>query len=104
MQLLMRRGKSDRSGSSPAGGTSTAAAPQRPAPCLLTSDRRPAGLLTMSAARSGYIYYEPLGWSEERVQMLFMNQLHKKLAMVGVSLPADLEGMLSMVKPTLAGG
>ena len=34
MQLLMRRGKSDRSGSSPAGGTSTAAAPQRPAPCL----------------------------------------------------------------------
>jgi ribonucleoside-diphosphate reductase beta chain len=61
-------------------------------------------LLTMSAARSGYIYYEPLGWSEERVQMLFMNQLHKKLAMVGVSLPADLEDMLSMVKPTLAGG
>ena len=25
-------------------------------------------LLTMGAARSGYIYYEPLGWSEERVQ------------------------------------
>jgi ribonucleoside-diphosphate reductase beta chain len=61
-------------------------------------------LLTMSAARSGYIYYEPLGWSEERVQGLFMNQLHKKLAMVGVSLSADLEGMLSMAKPTLAGG
>ena len=61
-------------------------------------------LLTMSAARSGYIYYEPLGWSEERVQALFMNQLHKKLAMVGVSLPADLEDMLSKAKPTLAGG
>jgi ribonucleoside-diphosphate reductase beta chain len=61
-------------------------------------------LLTMSAARSGYIYYEPLGWSEERVQDLFMDQLHKKLAMVGVSLPADLEEMIKMAKPTLAGG
>ncbi len=61
-------------------------------------------LLTLSAARSGYIYYEPLGWSEERVQDLFMDQLHKKLAMVGVSLPPDLEDMIKMVKPTLAGG
>jgi len=61
-------------------------------------------LLTMGAARSGYIYYEPLGWSEERVQALFLDQLHKKLAMVGVSLPPDMEEMLAMVKPTLAGG
>jgi ribonucleoside-diphosphate reductase beta chain len=61
-------------------------------------------LLTMGAARSGYIYYEPLGWSEERVQALFMNQLKRKLAMVGVTLPPDLEGMLAMVKPTMAGG
>lgn len=61
-------------------------------------------LLTLSAARSGYIYYEPLGWSEERVQDLFMDQLHKKLAMVGVSLPPDLEDMIKMVNPTLAGG
>ena len=61
-------------------------------------------LLTMSAARSSYVYYEPLGWSEDRVQELFMNQLHRKLAMVGVSLPADMEDMLSMAKPTLAGG
>jgi ribonucleoside-diphosphate reductase beta chain len=61
-------------------------------------------LLTMSAARSSYVYYEPLGWSEERVQALFMEQLHKKLNMVGVSLPPDLEGLISMVKPTLAGG
>jgi ribonucleoside-diphosphate reductase beta chain len=61
-------------------------------------------LLTMSAARSSYVYYEPLGWSEERVQALFMDQLHKKLNMVGVSLPPDLEGLISMVKPTLAGG
>jgi ribonucleoside-diphosphate reductase beta chain len=61
-------------------------------------------LLTMSAARSSYIYYEPLGWSEERVTELFMNQLHRKLAMVGVTLPADMEDMLSAAKPTLAGG
>jgi ribonucleoside-diphosphate reductase beta chain len=61
-------------------------------------------LLTMSAARSSYIYYEPLGWSEERVTELFMNQLHRKLGMVGVTLPADMEDMVSSVKPTLAGG
>jgi ribonucleoside-diphosphate reductase beta chain len=61
-------------------------------------------LMIMGAARSGYVYYEPLGWSEERVQALFMDQLHKKLAMIGVSLPADLENLLGSVKPTLAGG
>jgi ribonucleoside-diphosphate reductase beta chain len=61
-------------------------------------------LLTMGGARSGYIYYEPLGWSEERVQELFRSQLLRKLAMVGVSLPPDLEEMLAMVKPTMAGG
>jgi ribonucleoside-diphosphate reductase beta chain len=61
-------------------------------------------LLTMSAARSSYVYYEPLGWSEDRVTELFMNQLHRKLAMIGVTLPADMEEMLSATKPTLAGG
>jgi ribonucleoside-diphosphate reductase beta chain len=61
-------------------------------------------LLTMSAARSSYIYYEPLGWSDDRVTELFMNQLHRKLGMVGVTLPADMEQMLSAAKPTLAGG
>jgi ribonucleoside-diphosphate reductase beta chain len=61
-------------------------------------------LLTMSGARSGYVYYEPLGWTEERVQALFQNQLRRKLAMIGVSLPPDLEERLSAAKPTLAGG
>jgi ribonucleoside-diphosphate reductase beta chain len=61
-------------------------------------------LLTMSAARSGYIYYEPLGWTEDRVSELFGSQLQRKLNMVGVSLPPDLEERLSAVKPTLAGG
>jgi ribonucleoside-diphosphate reductase beta chain len=61
-------------------------------------------LLTMSGARSGYVYYEPIGWSEERVQELFQNQLRRKLAMIGVSLPPDLEERLSQAKPTLAGG
>ena len=35
----------------------------------------------------------------------FLNRFAgRKLAMVGVSLPEELENMLSMVKPTLAGG
>ena len=58
----------------------------------------------MSAARSSYVYYEPLGWSDDRVTELFGHQLRRKLAMVGVSLPEELEAMLSSVKPTLAGG
>jgi hypothetical protein len=58
----------------------------------------------MSAARSSYIYYEPLGWSDDRVTELFMNQLNRKLAMVGVTLPPDMQEMLSKTKPTLAGG
>jgi hypothetical protein len=33
-----------------------------------------------------------------------MNQLNRKLAMVGVTLPPDMQEMLSDVKPTLAGG
>ena len=61
-------------------------------------------LLIMGGARSSYVYYEPLGWSEERVRSLFLDQLQKKLKMVGVSLPPDLEAMVTMVKPTLAGG
>lgn len=61
-------------------------------------------LLTMAGARSGIVYYEPLGWSEDRVKALFADQLGKKLAMVGVSLPPEFEEVLSMVKPTLAGG
>jgi ribonucleoside-diphosphate reductase beta chain len=61
-------------------------------------------LLTMSAARSSYIYYEPLGWSDDRVTELFMSQLNRKLGMVGVTLPPDMQEMLSQTKPTLAGG
>jgi len=61
-------------------------------------------ILTMSAAQSSYVNYEPLGWDEDRVDELIMNQLHRKLGMVGVSLPPDMEEMLSMAKPTLAGG
>ncbi|MGH9075501.1 MAG: ribonucleotide-diphosphate reductase subunit beta, partial [Acidimicrobiales bacterium] len=61
-------------------------------------------LLTMGAARSSLIDYVPLGWSEERAEALFLDQLGKKLAMVGVSLPPDLVEMVKMVKPTAAGG
>lgn len=61
-------------------------------------------LLIMSAARSSYVAYEPLGWDDERVSALFGEQLQRKLAMVGVSLPDEMGGMLAEVKPTLAGG
>jgi ribonucleoside-diphosphate reductase beta chain len=61
-------------------------------------------LMFMSSARSGYVAYEPLGWTEERVSELFLDQMRRKLAMVGISLPQDLEDMIEQLKPTLAGG
>ena len=61
-------------------------------------------LLTMSAARSSYIYYEPLGWTEEEVRALFFQQLRRKLNDVGIGLSPDLEDLLQKVQPVLAGG
>jgi ribonucleoside-diphosphate reductase beta chain len=61
-------------------------------------------LLTMSAARSGYVYYEPLGWTDEEVRVLFFQQLRRKLNDVGIGLSPDLEDLLEKVQPVLAGG
>lgn len=61
-------------------------------------------LLVLSAARSTYVAYEPLGWTEERVMDLFVEQLQRKLNMIGVSLPQDIVDLIALAKPTLAGG
>lgn len=61
-------------------------------------------LLILSSTSSRYVVYEPLGWSEQQVRHLLMDQLLKKLAMIGVELPADMMAMLHKIDPVLAGG
>jgi len=61
-------------------------------------------ILMISGVNSRQIYYEPLGWTEDEVRMLFFLQLRRKLNDVGIDLSPDLEELLQQVQPVLAGG
>jgi ribonucleoside-diphosphate reductase beta chain len=61
-------------------------------------------ILSLSGVNSREIYYEPLGWTQDEVRMLFFQQLRRKLNDVGIGLTPDLEEMLKKVQPVLAGG
>src|SRR4029077_12207691 len=61
-------------------------------------------ILFVSGVNSREIYYEPLGWTEDEVRMLFFQQLRRKLNDVGIGLSPDLEELLAQVQPVLAGG
>jgi ribonucleoside-diphosphate reductase beta chain len=61
-------------------------------------------ILFVSSTSSDYVVYEPIGWSEERVTALLVDQLMKKLSMVGVSVPDDIKQLIAMISPQLAGG
>jgi len=61
-------------------------------------------ILTISGVNSREIIYEPLGWTEDEVRLLMFQQLRRKLNDVGISLSDDLEQLLQMVQPVLAGG
>ncbi len=61
-------------------------------------------ILSLSGVVSRRIYYEPLGWTEDEVRLLFFQQLRRKLNDVGIGLSPDLEELLQQVQPVLAGG
>jgi ribonucleoside-diphosphate reductase beta chain len=61
-------------------------------------------ILTISGVNSRQVYYEPLGWTEDEVRVLFFQQLRRKLGDVGIGLSPDLEELLAQVQPVLAGG
>ena len=48
-------------------------------------------ILSLSGVNSRQIYYEPLGWTEDEVRMLFFQQLRRKLNDVGIDLAPDIE-------------
>ena len=61
-------------------------------------------ILSLASVASREVIYEPLGWTQDEVRMLMFQQLGRKLNDVGISLPADLQAMVSSVQPVLAGG
>ncbi|MGI9007617.1 MAG: hypothetical protein ACR2FU_15705 [Streptosporangiaceae bacterium] len=61
-------------------------------------------ILSLSGVASREIVYEPLGWTEGEVQLLFGQQLRRKLNDVGIDLSPDLEELLRQAQPVLAGG
>jgi ribonucleoside-diphosphate reductase beta chain len=61
-------------------------------------------ILSLAGVASRRIYFEPLGWTEDEVTVLFFQQLRRKLNDVGIDLAPDIEQMLQFVQPQLAGG
>ena len=61
-------------------------------------------ILSLSGVVSRRVYYEPLGWTDAEVRVLFFQQLRRKLNDVGIGLSPDLEELLRQVQPVLAGG
>jgi ribonucleoside-diphosphate reductase beta chain len=61
-------------------------------------------ILSLAGVASRRIYFEPLGWTEDEVNVLFVQQLRRKLNDVGIDLAPDIEEMLQYVKADLAGG
>jgi ribonucleoside-diphosphate reductase beta chain len=53
---------------------------------------------------SRQVYYEPLGWTDEEVRVLFRQQLRRKVNDVGIALPPDIEDRINRIEPALAGG
>ena len=51
-------------------------------------------ILSISGVSSRKLYYEPLGWTEEEVRVLLMQQLRRKCNDVGISLSQELEDLL----------
>jgi len=61
-------------------------------------------ILSLSGIASRQVRYEPLGWTENEVRVLFFQQLRRKLNDVGIGLSPELEALLQKVQPVLAGG
>ncbi|MCY4483999.1 MAG: hypothetical protein OXC12_14075 [Spirochaetaceae bacterium] len=61
-------------------------------------------LLTFANTGSMRVDLGVLGWSAEREKAFRGRQLRKKLNLVGVALPADVEEMIDEMDPVMAGG
>ncbi|SDK92084.1 ribonucleotide reductase [Nonomuraea jiangxiensis] len=61
-------------------------------------------LLAMNSATSRRLDLQSLGWTPEEVKRLMIRQLRMKLVDVGITLPPDIQDMVSGITPEIAGG
>lgn len=61
-------------------------------------------LFNMGGAVSKLLYTEPLGFDILQIRQLMIDQLHRKLGIIGVKLPPQMEEQLASLEPVIAGG
>ncbi|MER6950062.1 ribonucleotide-diphosphate reductase subunit beta [Nonomuraea sp. NPDC000554] len=61
-------------------------------------------ILSINGAASRRLALEALGWTPEEIRRLMIRQLHMKLVDVGITVPPDIQDMISRIEPELAGG
>lgn len=61
-------------------------------------------LFNMGGAVSQLIYTEPLGFDILQIRQLMIEQLHRKLGIIGVKLPEKMQEQLASLEPVIAGG
>ncbi|MGH2757961.1 MAG: ribonucleotide-diphosphate reductase subunit beta [Actinomycetota bacterium] len=61
-------------------------------------------LFNMGGAVSQLLYTEPLGFDILQIRQLMIDQLHRKLGIIGVKLPEKMEEQLASLEPVIAGG
>ena len=61
-------------------------------------------IFNMGGAVSRILYLEPLGFDILQVRQMMIDQLHRKLGIIGVKLPQQMQDQLASLEPVIAGG
>ncbi|HYZ92147.1 MAG TPA: ribonucleotide reductase [Actinomycetota bacterium] len=61
-------------------------------------------LFNMGGAVSRLVYTEPLGFDILQIRQLMVEQLHRKLGILGMTLPKQMQEQLESLEPVIAGG
>ena len=61
-------------------------------------------IFNMGGAVSKILYLEPLGFDILQVRQMMIDQLHRKLGIIGVKLPEKMQEQLASLEPVIAGG
>jgi hypothetical protein len=61
-------------------------------------------LFNMGGAVSRLVYTEPLGFDILQIRQMMVEQLHRKLGILGMTLPKQMEEQLASLEPVIAGG
>lgn len=61
-------------------------------------------IFNMGGAVSRVVMTEPLGFDILQIRQLMIDQLHRKLGIIGLELPKQMEEQLTSLEPVIAGG